>query len=422
MVKNERVMLKVVHINTSDTGGGAAIAAVRHVEAMRRAGIDAAIVCIKKDSDKQFVYPVVNSKLALFFDLVKEKVMFLFQKHCLSTVGTFSINYSSHRLHKLPIIQDADVIFLHWVNRFVNTNEIEKLLRLGKPTFWFMHDMYPITGGCHHALDCNKFTVECHSCPMIKKRFLIDFAKNNFSKKIRSLGKYKNLTFVTPSNWLGTCVKNSRIGAGHAVITVPNVINTNLFIPLNIDAKQMLGLNPHKKTILFSACDFSSIYKGSKYVYECLRRCDPNLYEGLVIGNINKDLLNSLPINVICTGRLHDELALVVAYNACDTFVISSIAENYPNVVLEAMSCGKPCIGFPTGGIPELIQHEISGYVTKGVSVEELIEGIQFIFKDEERYKQLSVNARRQIVSNNSYERVLDIHFELNEILNSSVV
>ena len=77
--------------------------------------------------------------------LIKEKM--------LHNVVTFSMGkYWSCRIHNLPLVQEADIIYIHWINGgFLTVKEIESILKLGKPTFIFLHDMWLLTGGCHYA-------------------------------------------------------------------------------------------------------------------------------------------------------------------------------------------------------------------------------------------------------------------------------
>lgn len=395
--------MKVVHINAVSVGGGAAIAATRHVEAMINAGYDACLVASRNEKYNYFVKKIPRAQIALAANLALTEAVRRIQRKILAPIGTYSFNYTSFPVHKMEVVKESDIIIIHWINGLLDTSEIEKILKLGKPTYWYMHDMYPITGGCHHALECNKYTDRCYLCTLCTKAFPYDFARHNFDKKLKVFSKYSNLSFITPSTWLGCCVRKSKIGQGHNVFVIPNVINTDIFKPLGIETKSFFGLNSNKRTILFSANNLDDPYKGAKFVFECLKKLDPEKYEGLVIGVANQSVLHTLPINVISTGRLSDEIALSVAYNACDTVLISSVAENYPNVVLEAMACGKPCIGFQTGGISDLIKHEISGYLTKEKTASSLCEGIDYVFASKDRYENLSSNARKQIVNNNSY-------------------
>ena len=54
---------------------------------------------------------------------------------------------------------------------------------------------------------------------------------------------------------------------------------------------------------------------------------------------------------------------MVAAYSCADLFVIPSLEDNLPNTIMESMACGTPCVGFEIGGIPEMIDHRVNGYV-----------------------------------------------------------
>lgn len=68
--------------------------------------------------------------------------------------AVFSFPFLSVSVAKHPLIKEADLIYIHWVaGSMLSTREIERVLKLGKPVRWYMHDMNPVTGGCHHAMD-----------------------------------------------------------------------------------------------------------------------------------------------------------------------------------------------------------------------------------------------------------------------------
>lgn len=395
--------MKVVHICENDHGGGAAIASKRYCEALSIAGVDSRLLI--KDSFKSNI-DVFNSRVyrRLHTDIVKR----------LNVIGSFSLMYFGFDFSSLPEVISADCVILHWINgNTLSIKGVEKILKSGKPVFWYMHDMFPITGGCHHSLSCTGYQTECLCCPLIKSPVCRCVAHLQLESKLRHWGKYDNLSFVSPSRWLADCVKPSRLAYGHAIYVAPNVIDTDLYKPLPGQFKSTFGLSPDKRTVLFGAASMNSVYKGAEHLRAFLNRLDPDRFEGLIIGDYSEDLLRGLSITVKSTGYLSDEESLVKAYNACDVLVITSIAENYPNIVLEAMACGKPCVGYATGGIPELIINRKSGYVTSDNAPEELIKGVQFVLGDEGRYRTMSAEARSQIERNNSYKNVKQIHKEL---------
>ena len=56
--------------------------------------------------------------------------------------------------------------------------------------------------------------------------------------------------------------------------------------------------------------------------------------------------------------------------------------DNFPNVLLEAFSCGTPAVGLPVGGIPEMIRPGVSGWLAVGVSPEALGHAIDVALDD----------------------------------------
>ena len=80
-----------------------------------------------------------------------------------------------------------------------------------------------------------------------------------------------------------------------------------------------------------------------------------------------------------CAARLGVATAVVFAgavpqdelrqwYSAADLLVLASSREGWPNVLLEAMSCGTPVLASRVGGVPEIIQHADSGLMFDGAS------------------------------------------------------
>ena len=137
--------MKVVHINLDDTYGGAAIACRRHCEAMVRAGIDAKMLVGIKRSSYSFVH-MPKYGLGYYWYYVRQ---ILYQKFIslIKSKGTYNILIGSRGVHKMQFVQDADIIYIHWINMGVmSISDITEILKLGKPTVLYMHDMHYITG------------------------------------------------------------------------------------------------------------------------------------------------------------------------------------------------------------------------------------------------------------------------------------
>lgn len=407
--------MKVIHINSSDRIGGAAIAAARHCEAMRMAGIDAKMLVLYKTSEtKDFIYSIYSNniwnKLRIFFYTALSNTIIKLFKYC----GTFSFPIFSVSISKNPLVLDADIIYLHWVGAsMLSTSEIERILKLGKPVRWYMHDMNPITGGCHHSLGCSLYQSECQKCPLQKRNIMgISLSSIQYKKRMRMWSKYSNLEAYTPSKWLKSCVEKSTIWKGHKVTEFPNVINQRRFHPIEKRiCRDILGIDKKKKIVLFGAANIGDYYKGWRYMKDAINELDPQKYEAIIFGDYNTTIAKELNIRCNFTGYLNDEYSLIVAYNAADVLVSSSLADNYPNVIIEAMACGLPCVGFNIGGIPNQIEHKKNGYLAEERNAYDLANGIKFVCEaDERNYNTMQNNAREFVEKIASYDKYRDIN------------
>ena len=121
----------------------------------------------------------------------------------------------------------------------------------------------------------------------------------------------------------------------------------------------------------------------------------------VVFGNQSQQLQEQLPFHVYPLPYIKNEHEIVNIYNAVDLFAIPSLEENLPNMIMEAMACGVPCVGFNVGGIPEMIDHLHNGYVAQYKSSEDFANGIHWILTEPE-YDELSAQACRKVLGNYS--------------------
>ena len=104
----------------------------------------------------------------------------------------------------------------------------------------------------------------------------------------------------------------------------------------------------------------------------------------------------------------HDEV--IREFFQADMFIFPSYTEGFPNVIMEAMACGTPCVGFNTGGIPEMIDHLHNGYVATYKSAEDFANGIYWTLTDPD-YPNLSEQACRKAVAHYSACRKAVAHY-----------
>ena len=412
--------MRVLIVNTSERIGGAAIAASRLVEALKNNGIKAKMLVREKQTDRLSVIELKKNWWRMW-QFIWERILIWkenqFKKHNLFAVD---IANTGTDITAIPEFQAADIIHLHWINQgMLSLNDIQKILQSGKPVVWTMHDMWPCTGICHHARECDKYHQECHHCPYIYKGGGKKDLSNQVFKKKKEIYQLAPVTFVTCSRWLKERASQSALLNGHTIVDIPNPINTGLFKPQNaLVARSRMGLPTDKKLILFGSVNVTDKRKGIDYFIEScklLAEMHPELKEelGVVVYGKNSEQLKPLiPFQVFPLDFISNEKDLVNIYNAVDLYVTPSLEENLPTTIMEAMACGIPYVGFNVGGIPEMIDHLHNGYVAEYKSAEDLANGVIWTLNESE-YRTLSEEACRKAASNYSESTIAKKYIDI---------
>jgi glycosyltransferase involved in cell wall biosynthesis len=365
--------LHIVLLSYHDSNGGAGIAAGRLKVALEKEGHRVDYLVREKAYDSNATK--FGNGIVSWLKFIAERLFFLrFEKdksiRFLFNPGVFGSDISKH-----PLIQKADIVHLHWVNfGFLSVKDIASLARLNKPIFWTLHDMWAFTGGCHHSGACEHFQQSCGDCKFLKNPNPNDLSHRLWKAKKNGFAS-KNLHIITCSDWLGNRAKQSSILGGHEIKTIPNAIDTNFFAPSTTN----LNLDPNKKYVLFVAMRVNAPAKGFHLLKEALHFLDPKTTELLIVGS---ETTEELPLKSHSFGQVTDPSKMRDIYAAADVFVTPSLEENLPNTIMEAMACGTACVGFEVGGIPEMIEHQKTGYVAKAFLAEDLANGIQWCLND----------------------------------------
>ncbi len=407
--------LKVLHINSSDSSGGAARACLDISNALNETGIESSVLVQLKHSDLSGVYSISSNYFEKFKTLIRRTIDYLLIK--LFTVeirGRFTFPIIGKDISKLQIVKDADLINLHWVNEgFLSLKDLTRIAKLGKPIVWTMHDMWAFTGGCHYSLGCRKFEKECFECPSLRIRSDKDLSYKIFYDKIK-LFKDLNINIVTCSNWLSGEIKKSRLLKDKNIRVIPNTLKTEVYKPLDKESVlSELKLKTNKKYILFGTMTLKDERKGIGLFVKCidfLCKKNPFLKENvqlLIAGSTKNVEKINLPLETIFLGRLNNEADIAKFYNAGNLFVAPSREDNLPNTVMESLSCGTPVVAFNIGGMPDMIDHKINGYLAKPFDVEDLADGIMWVLNNS--YPERLVKAsRNKILDNFNYVKIAE--------------
>lgn len=381
--------MKVVLVNTK-AKGGAYVACRRLYDALKKQGVDVSFVAVKAT-----------------------KWNFLWERFCIWVVNRFSrknlfavsIANTGTDISKLPEVREADIIHLHWINQGgLSLRNIHQLKALGKPVVWTMHDMWPFAGICHYANECKAYESACLNCPQASDLL----AKYTFKKKQQI---WHDIHFVGCSKWIASFAKKSSLTQDSQITSIPNPIDIRIYTPIPPkEARQQLGLSTNCKYVLFGAMNSTDVRKGCAYLLEADKYVKADNIRYLVFGKNSKQIIKQLTHEAIDLGYLTDEYQKSLVYSAADLFITPSLEDNLPNTIMEAMACGTPCVGFNVGGIPEMIDHQVNGYVAHYKDAKDLAEGIKWVLASED---DLATKARQKVLNTYSEEKVANQFVEL---------
>jgi glycosyltransferase involved in cell wall biosynthesis len=409
--------MKILHLNTFEQTGGAAIAANR---------IHKGLLQQKINSTYRVASKMTQSRSVLGPQKPHEIISLLLQ-HELNNLPTLkyrSINsdycYSPGYFPGIGInrikYSKPDIINLHWISDgFIR---IETLAKITCPIVWTLHDSWAFTGGCHIPFDCNRYVKNCGKCPALGSSRSNDLSSKVLLRKIHAWEKL-NITIVAPSRWMADCAKKSLLFRNHHVKVIPNGIDTSCFKPHNRKiVRDILNLPPDKKIILFGGNNVKNYRnKGFQMLKESLKKLASTVSQEeitiVVFGEANPEPSFGLNFETKNIGMFKDEVAMAIVYSSADAIVVPSIQESFGLTAAEALSCGTPVIAFDTSGLKDVVDHMQNGYLAKPFETDDLAKGIAWVLEDENRWKSLSVNARKKVEQSFSIKTVVKKYTDL---------
>ena len=413
--------MRVLLVNTSERVGGAAIAAARLTDALNRKGVDAQLLVRDKQTDLPTTL-VMPRRLRLRWAFLWERLrIWVANRFSRRNLWAVDIANCGADITSLPAFRDADIVHLHWVNQgLLSMDQLAKILESGKPVVWTMHDMWPCTAICHHARECDRYQSHCHDCPQLMRPAPRDLSYQTFERKLHTYA-LSPISFVACSEWLATAARKSALLSGQHVTAIPNTYDSRLFHPADKAAvRRQLRLPERPRLLLFACQKVTNMRKGIDLLYKALNTPLVRRWFGtlsiIVVGERAEVVEPHVMYWVKSMGYVCDEARMAAIYQAVDVFVTPSLEENLPNTIMEAMACGTPCVGFNVGGIPEMIDHKVNGYVARYQDAGDLAVGIDYVLSDDNRHR-LSIAAADKAANTWNEDAVVHQYTQLYESL-----
>jgi glycosyltransferase involved in cell wall biosynthesis len=314
--------------------------------------------------------------------------------------GYFTDDRSQHGGDALRQALPADVLHMHWIAGLIDYRIFFRALPSDLPVVWTLHDMNPMTGGCHHAGSCGGFRQSCGTCPELNSSIPRDLSAAIWRRKNEAYGRLgaNRTRIVTPSRWLANLARASSLMSGFQIETIPYGLDTNTFQPRErLAARELFGIPRKAKALLFVAQWLDDRYKGMPTLLAAIERLRSIPEVCLLVLGRGEDV-KKCGIRSIFLGSIGDDERMSYAYSAADLFLLPSVADNFPNTALESLSCGLPVIGSAIGGIPEMVRDGYTGLLVPPNDAQALANAAALLLENPDRLKGMSANCRRVAV------------------------
>jgi putative colanic acid biosynthesis glycosyltransferase len=381
--------LKVLQINTV-CGVGSVGRIVRQIhEALREKGHESYIAYGRKPLGCDGAIRI-GGDLDVYFQVFLTRV---FDLH------GFGSKKATKKFLKIVEEINPDIIHLHNIHGYYLNIEVlfDFLKSFDKPVVWTLHDCWAFTGHCSYFTyaKCERWKTGCYSCPEKKsypRSVIFDNSKSNYARKKKAFTGAKNMTLVTPSQWLAGLVKESFL-RDYPVQVIPNGIDTEVFKPTPSDFKKRYGLDG--KFLILGVANVWEKRKGFDYFLDLSKYLSDD--EIIVLVGLSDERIKNLPNNIIGIKRTNSAKELSEIYTAADVFFNPTLEDNYPTVNLEAQACGTYVITFDSGGAKETIISKESGIAIKPCKAEDIMNLIRVLRSKGRKAANVDSSARSVI-------------------------
>ncbi|MCA0382640.1 MAG: glycosyltransferase [Bacteroidetes bacterium] len=262
-----------------------------------------------------------------------------------------------------PLLQDADIIHLHWVALFIKQHEFFRRARGRYALCWTLHDLNPISGLFHYHYD-----VKRNPQAALLEQEVVAF-------KLRCMQEYgQSVVAIAPNTWMQQQIQQSDFAAHMQAVNIPYCLPKQPAAPVTrLQARRQLGIDAHQ-TVLLAVVESTTVArKQTNLIYEVAPQF-PNIQWEIAGHYTNGTLAGS---NMRLHGFISNNSYMQLLYTAADAVVIPSAEDNLPNVMLEAFACGTPVLSFAVGGMQQYVVPGLTGYTSTNMSAEGLQQLIQ---------------------------------------------
>lgn len=411
-------MIKVLQINTVYKNGGSTGRIVYDLKSIGEKNNIMMYVAYGYEYSKLLEEDYIKTKklegiLELKWNILKTR---LFAHH-----GFYNLRATRRLIRYMDEIK-PDIIHLHNIhNHYVNIAMLfDYIKKHNIPVIWTLHDCWSFTGWCAYfdLAKCDKWKSGCkgecrclHDYPFT---WFFNRSQQNFLDKKRTFCGVKDLTLITPSQWLADLTRESFLN-DYPVEVINNGVDTDIFKPkTDNNIRSKYGVPQTTKVILALMSGFNK-RKGAEYLLKLPDLLSDN--ECLVIVGISNRQKKMLPrkhcIGITRTDNVND---LASIYSTADVFINPTLEDNFPTTNIESLACGTPVITFRTGGSIESVDDTTGLIVSQGNLNELLISIRSIISKGKGEYKDACIEkAKVQYNKAKQYQKYIELYQQIKD-------
>ena len=303
-----------------------------------------------------------------------------------------------------PIMDDNNDLY-NFMDEF--TNNIIKFNSLEQIKYNIIHSHYWLSGPVANILSDkweipNVITFHTLSAIKLKASSSIVEHDKRYEVEKDSMSKVDSIIVSTKSE-----LEDIRKLYGildEKIKVIPPGVNLELFRPMNkIESKKSLGLYDNNVILYVGRID---PIKGLYTLLDSVFNLNDSYNIKLIIvgGELNKsqDLINlqnytadKNKSHIVDFVGIVDQSNLPIYYNAADLFLLTSYYESFGLSVLESLSCGTPAIVSNVGGLSNLIDNGVNGYLVNDISPKGFKTYIEYFFNNI-NIKKSSIECRKK--------------------------
>ena len=412
--------LNILNLSTYDYGG-AGSAVLRINQVLISLNHNSKVVVFNKRSNSRNVFQLTDGNFNLLLKKIYRKIYHELQKSLtfkyIKKYNFFNYSENSRYINPKLILSklkfNPDVIIIHYTSHFINFKTIYELQQLTKARIIFnMLDTAFLTGGCHYSWNCLGYHNKCLDCSALLMQK--DMAVKNHNFKSFYLNKMDSVQLVASSSWAINQAKKSSLFEKIEKNLIYYPIDQNIYKPKKSNKTRL------KKNIFFGTQDFRVLGKGVIYFEKALKELELLLHEDQIkeieiriVGGVSNPKLKLSPnFNVSYLGKL-SRGKLINEYRKADVFVCSSIEDNGPMMINEALMCGSPVVCFDVGIGPDLVNGS-NGFLAQNFLYKDLANGIYKVLFESDlemlKYesRKTAINKYGNKIVKNSWERLIN--------------